>query len=66
MPVYEYQCRRCGERFELFLRSHSPDRAPACPSCGCEEVEKAISLFGVGGGGLSGGFGDASCGPGPV
>ena len=67
MPVYEYQCKKCGERFELFLRSTCQSCGPTCPNCGSTEVQKALSLFGLGGGGSpKGAASDTSCGPGPV
>jgi len=40
MPIYEYECRDCGERFEHLLRG---DERPACPACGGEKLEKQIS-----------------------
>ena len=49
MPIYEYQCEECGERFEVFVRSSSQQATATCPKCGSGEVQKAISLFGVGG-----------------
>jgi putative FmdB family regulatory protein len=67
MPVYEYACDSCGERFELFLRSHSKKACPVCPKCGSSAVHKSISLFGVAGGTGAGRVSaDTSCGPGPV
>lgn len=66
MPIYEYQCDECGERFELFVRSVAQREAPTCPKCRSQRVRKAISLFGVGGAGRSSKTGPASCGPGPV
>ncbi len=68
MPVYEYQCSKCGERFELFLRSTSQGCCgPTCPKCGSTEVKKAISLFGFGGAGSGGSASSGTnCGPGPV
>ncbi|HEV8581223.1 MAG TPA: FmdB family zinc ribbon protein [Thermoanaerobaculia bacterium] len=41
MPIYEYQCLRCGKRTEILQRL---DEAPlaACPECG-GEVKKLIS-----------------------
>lgn len=50
MPIYEYRCQKCGERFEKFVRSSSAQQTVECPRCGSKEVEKAISLFGIGGG----------------
>ena len=63
MPVYEYRCGECGEQFELFLRSAAQKTAPACPKCGSAEVEKALSLFGVGRAGGGSKASAASCGP---
>ncbi|HHS96689.1 MAG TPA: zinc ribbon domain-containing protein [Chloroflexi bacterium] len=48
MPVYEYRCKKCNVKFEKFVRSLSAQNAVQCPRCGSEEVEKAVSLFGVG------------------
>jgi putative FmdB family regulatory protein len=41
MPIYEYECLKCGRRTELLQRL---DEAPlaACPECG-GEVKKLIS-----------------------
>ena len=65
MPIYEYCCDECGERFELFVRSTTQETAATCPKCGSPKVRKAISLFGVGGTGLSK-TSAASCGPSPT
>lgn len=33
MPTYDYQCQKCGHRFELFQKmSDAP--ATVCPKCG--------------------------------
>ncbi|MFQ6101185.1 MAG: zinc ribbon domain-containing protein [Anaerolineae bacterium] len=66
MPIYEYRCDECGERFELFVRSSAQRTAPTCPRCGSLRVQKAISLFGVGGAGGNSKPSAASCGPGPI
>jgi len=51
MPVYEYACCQCGERFEeLVLGSE----IPRCPRCASRELEKQLSAFAVGAEGLSG------------
>ena len=31
MPIYEYCCDECGERFELFVRSADAQSAATCP-----------------------------------
>jgi putative FmdB family regulatory protein len=60
MPIYEYRCQVCGAEFEVFVRSPSRQVSPICPKCGSQKVEKAISLFGVGGGTM-GNASRASC-----
>ena len=65
MPVYEYRCKHCGENFDLFVRSVTQKKTPTCPRCGSTEVKKAVSLFGLSGGGSGRGTGEA-CGPGPI
>lgn len=40
MPLYEYQCGRCG-RFEL-IRKFSDAPLAVCPTCG-QEVQKLLS-----------------------
>lgn len=41
MPIFEYACHGCGNRFEAWVRK---DTAPPCPSCGGTELEKLLSL----------------------
>ena len=45
MPVYEYRCRRCGERFNRVepIDEHGT-RRPACPKCK-GEGEQVFSPF---------------------
>ena len=44
MPIYEYECRACGNRFEqLIIHSTTPE----CPSCQGRNLERLVSLFGV-------------------
>jgi len=65
MPIYEYQCDKCGERFEVFVRSSKDQNKVVCSACKSTKVHKALSLFGLGGG-SAGKSSAASCGPGPV
>ena len=44
MPIYEYECRGCGHRFEQVVRGPS---APACPACQGQDLERLLSLFAV-------------------
>jgi putative FmdB family regulatory protein len=45
MPIYEYQCRHCRNRFEYLLLASSP--APECPDCRSQDLEQLISLSSV-------------------
>jgi putative FmdB family regulatory protein len=45
MPLYEYECRGCGRRFEHLTRE---TQAPNCPSCHGSDLEKLLSVFAVG------------------
>lgn len=42
MPIYEYECRHCGHRFEYLVRSSSP--AAECPSCQKNDLTQLVSL----------------------
>jgi putative FmdB family regulatory protein len=42
MPIYEYQCKGCCHCFE-HLTLTTDDDLPACPQCGCPDVEKLMS-----------------------
>jgi len=44
MPTYEYECKRCGVRFERF-QSISEEPIKVCPECG-GEVRRLISAGG--------------------
>jgi putative FmdB family regulatory protein len=41
MPIYEYRCEACEERFEELVSADAP--APACPRCGAERAKRLLS-----------------------
>jgi putative FmdB family regulatory protein len=45
MPIYEYRCEECGERFEKLVRRAEPDEPVRCPRCGAVETRKQFSSF---------------------
>lgn len=45
MPIYEYQCRKCGEFFEKIQKVNEGAESVACPYCGEREPEKVLSGF---------------------
>ncbi len=50
MPIYEYVCSKCKDKFELMRGFNQDDEGIKCPKCGAENSEKVISLFAGGGG----------------
>lgn len=64
MPIFEYVCTNCGERFEKLILSSKRERQLTCPACGDSQVKKAISMFGVSGGTTTGGGAASDCAPG--
>jgi len=45
MPVYEYECRQCGHRFEYLVLHSSP--LAECPDCRQKDLEQLVSLCAV-------------------
>ncbi|MCC7416073.1 MAG: zinc ribbon domain-containing protein [Acidobacteria bacterium] len=45
MPIYDYRCRACGQRFEAIVRPQ--DGPPVCPTCGSAEIVRQASSFAV-------------------
>jgi len=62
MPIYEYACRDCGQRFEDLVMG---SEQPACPRCRGRKLEKLLSVFAARSGGGPGADGGADFGPGP-
>ncbi len=74
MPIYEYVCQDCKERFELMRPMKDADAAAACRKCNSQNIARLLSvcyansggraLAGSGGGGCAGCSGGscASCG----
>jgi len=44
MPIYEYQCRKCGHTFDHLARTLS-ELPPKCPKCGMRNPVKQLSTF---------------------
>ena len=43
MPLYEYQCESCSNRFEKIQKSYTDPAPETCPKCGKGPVRKLIS-----------------------
>ena len=42
MPIFEFSCNECGEKFEFFIHKLYND-IPKCPKCGSKNLEKLVS-----------------------
>ena len=65
MPLYEYQCKKCGGEFEKMVRFSEADQNPTCPYCQSQEARKKISTIAVSGFSFSAGNSpvSSSCAP---
>ncbi|MGM0452835.1 MAG: FmdB family zinc ribbon protein [Thermodesulfobacteriota bacterium] len=61
MPIYEYECQKCGHLFEDLVIG-SRKETPQCPKCGKIEVHRRPSTFC---GGAAHGTADAAAGCAP-
>jgi putative FmdB family regulatory protein len=45
VPIYEFDCQKCGHRFEELVGSHVGVDASevVCPECGSGQVERLLS-----------------------
>ena len=48
MPLYEYECKSCKERFELRRSIADRDDELVCPKCGAKNPRRLFSVFGMG------------------
>lgn len=48
MPVYEYQCQKCGAKEELLQKMGATAEGLTCSACGATEMKKIISAHLVG------------------
>ena len=58
MPLFEYECLKCGHQFEALVIGA---RKPVCPKCKSDELEKKVSRVGIGAS-AGGGWGRSSAG----
>jgi putative FmdB family regulatory protein len=42
MPIYEFECPACGERFDRLQKLSDPD-PDACPNCGAAGVRRRLT-----------------------
>jgi len=47
MPIFEYECKRCGHKTE-FMEKSSGKSKHVCEKCGSSHMQKLFSGFSVG------------------
>ena len=59
MPIYEYECTQCKEKFELLHLTKADEETACCPKCQAADVTRVLSVFSSGAGESA----DVGCGP---
>jgi putative FmdB family regulatory protein len=44
VPIYEYECPKCGERFSRLRPMREMEEPAACPRCGEEQARRVLSV----------------------
>lgn len=45
MPIYEYICLKCNEKFSILQSLYPSDNRTECPKCASGDVKKMMSAF---------------------
>jgi len=45
MPVYEFHCRNCNNKFNILVKNIAEPLTAECSACGSRDVERVISRF---------------------
>ena len=48
MPIYEYKCNKCGNKFEQIVFPSDDENSFECPSCGKKDINRVVSAFSCG------------------
>lgn len=46
MPLFDFECRECGHKFDLIISNADKDKAK-CPQCGAANIKQLLSTFGT-------------------
>lgn len=66
MPIYEFQCQKCGATLEALRRMGQGPEGLVCPQCGSKKLEQKFSSFATSAAASSGSssYGSSGCGGG--
>jgi putative FmdB family regulatory protein len=45
MAIYQYECEKCGHKFEVQRKIGETDKELKCPKCGAEHPQRDYSGF---------------------
>ncbi len=62
MPIYEYNCQKCGRRFEQIRSMSDADKTIECKYCKSKDTHRALSVFFAQSGGKSLAGSSSGCG----
>ena len=48
MPLFDFTCDECGERFDKLFRTMTDKPLAQCPKCGSKHTRRALSLVNAG------------------
>ena len=60
MPMYEYECNKCGNRFDYLMFLSKENQGLKCPKCASADVQRVLSRFATKS--ADGSSGSGSCG----
>ena len=46
MPIFEFECKKCGEHFEELILAEAEEKVLVCPKCSSRSIGKLFSAFG--------------------
>lgn len=62
MPIYEFECHQCRNKFDELVSVSVNLQKIVCPQCGANSPRKLVSAFGFSSGGKSvGSTGSSGC-----
>ena len=44
MPIFDYECLKCGKAYDVYHKTREEIEEIICPSCGSRKYKKLISL----------------------